>query len=88
MKIHNEKIIQPFYCHVIVYKPNESLIYGHNFFHIAFEVIFYDYSQLYNHLRYLVIDFLVANDIIPFNEKGINRGRTPITFSLFNTNLR
>jgi hypothetical protein len=30
----------------------------------------------------------VANDIIPFNEKGINRGRTPITFNLFNTNLK
>jgi hypothetical protein len=29
----------------------------------------------------------VGNDIIPFNEKGINRGRSPITFSLFNTNL-
>jgi hypothetical protein len=50
--------------------------------------MFNDYNQFYNHLGYLIIDFLVANDIIPFNEKGINRSRTPIIFNLFNTNLR
>jgi hypothetical protein len=36
-----------------------------NFFHIGFEVISYDYSQLCTCLGHLVIDFLVANDIIP-----------------------
>jgi hypothetical protein len=37
-------------------------------FHIGFEVTSYDYSQLCSHLGHLVIDFLVVNDKIPYNE--------------------
>jgi hypothetical protein len=40
-------------------------MYGYNFFHIGFEIIFYDYSQLCSHLEYLVVDVLVAKDKIP-----------------------
>ncbi len=40
-------------------------MYGYNFFHIGFQIIFYDYSQLCSHLEYLVVDFLVAKDKIP-----------------------
>jgi hypothetical protein len=32
------------------------------FFHIGFEIISYNYSQLCSHLEHLVIDFLVAKD--------------------------
>jgi hypothetical protein len=37
----------------------------HQYFHIGFEVISYDYNQLCSHLGHLVINFLVAKDKIP-----------------------
>ncbi len=37
-------------------------------FHIRFKVTSYDYNKLCNDLTHLVIDFLVANDIIPFSD--------------------
>jgi hypothetical protein len=37
-------------------------------FRIGFEIIFYDYSQLCCRLEHLVIDFLVAKDIILSSE--------------------
>jgi hypothetical protein len=44
------------------------------FFHIGFEIIFYEYNQLYNHLGHLVIDFLIAKDLIPYNVSTIFMG--------------
>jgi hypothetical protein len=41
-----------------------------NFLHIGFEVIFYDYSQWYGHLEYLVIDVLVAKNKISFSKNN------------------
>jgi hypothetical protein len=38
----------------------------HQYFHIGFELISYDYNQLCSHLGHLVINFLVAKDKIPF----------------------
>jgi hypothetical protein len=40
-------------------------MYDYNFFHIGFEVISYDNNQLCSHLEHLIINFLVAKDIIP-----------------------
>jgi len=42
-------------------------IYNYNFFHIGFEIIFYNYSQLCNCLEHLLIDFLLAKEKIPHN---------------------
>jgi hypothetical protein len=37
-------------------------------FHIRFKVTSYDYNKLCNDLTHLIIDFLVASDIIPFSD--------------------
>ncbi len=39
-------------------------------FYTWFKVISYDYSQWYSHLKYLVIDFLVAKNKISFSENN------------------
>ncbi len=68
------------------------------FFHIGFEILSYDYSQLYNHLGHLVIDFLVVKDIIPSNVstphfslppplKGIRVLGVPLSTSLFTSSF-
>ncbi len=68
MKTCNEKKMSPSYYHIIIYYWNAPSIYDYNFFHIGFEIIFYDYSQLCSCLEHLVIVFLVAKDKIPFSE--------------------
>lgn len=53
------------YYHIIIYSSNASIIYDHNFFHVRFEIISYDHSQLCSRLEQLVINFLVAKDKTP-----------------------
>jgi hypothetical protein len=67
MKISNEKMMSSFLLshHHLLVKCTTNVYY--NFFHIGFEIIFYDYTQLCSHLKHLVIDFLVAKDKIPFS---------------------
>ncbi len=64
--LYGRKLAMKKQCHCPITTSNAPLIYEYNFFHIAFEIISYDYSQLCNHLKHLVIDFLIAKDIIPF----------------------
>jgi len=39
------------------------------FLHIGFKVIVYDYNHTYSHLGVVIIDFVVAKDIIPSSER-------------------
>jgi hypothetical protein len=44
------------------------------FVHIGMEIVPYEYNQLYNHLRHLIIDFLIAKDLIPSNVSTLFMG--------------
>ncbi len=68
MKTYNEKTILSFLpSHNDVLVKCTTNLCDYNFFHIGFEVISYDYNQLWSCLEHLVIDFLVAKDKIPSN---------------------
>ncbi len=71
LKNNYENMMSSSYYHIIIYLSIASLIYDHNFFRTRFERISYDHSQLCSCLRHLVINFLVAKDIILFSVSWI-----------------
>jgi hypothetical protein len=45
-------------------------MYDYKFLHIGFDIIVYDQNHTYSHLGLVVIDFLVAKDIIFFSDRS------------------
>ncbi len=69
MKTCNEKMMSFFLLpHHHLRTKCTTNIYDYNFFHIGFEVIFYEYNQLPSNLRHKVIDLLIAKNKIPFSD--------------------
>jgi hypothetical protein len=68
MKTCNQKTLLSFLSshHDLLVKCTINLC-DYNFFHTGFEVISYDYNQLCNCLKHLVVDFLFAKDKISSN---------------------
>ncbi len=66
MKTCNAKTMLSFLLshHDVLVKCTITLC-DYNFFHVWFEVISYDYNQLWSCLEHLIVDFLVATDKIP-----------------------
>ncbi len=81
-KIATKKLCHLSYYHMIIYQSNAPLLYDYNFFHIRFEVISYDYSQLCSCLGLLAIDFFIAKDKIPSN--GTTNDQ-PLTMVCYNS---
>jgi hypothetical protein len=79
MKNCNEKTLSSFLlaCHHLLVTNIRPY-----FFHTRFEIIFYNYNQLYNHLGHVTTDFLVAKDIIPSNESCL------VVFISYKTNYK
>jgi hypothetical protein len=71
-------------CHDMLIKCIKYI--ATTFFHIGFEIIFHDYSQLYSSLKHLVIDFLVAKKRIPCND--ICHKTNPFPFFFFFLHLK
>jgi hypothetical protein len=61
LKICNEKMMSSLFIFMSSSINQCNIDIWLLFFHIGFEIIFYDYNQLCNHLIYLIIDFLVVN---------------------------